>query len=273
MTERQATAEVDRLSRELAEKLKGMRSASDDDLRKLQSDAVTFNTTEWNARGDSVQGIGANQKFADEAWTTAVGKVSATPITTPRGVVFVKPSEERAAGLPPFAELKARLDSEWRVERRQKDALAQLEPAAKELSSGTTLAALATRYGTEVKTTTEFGPGGPVPELGAAPELTAAVFQTTKGQAGPAVAVPNGFVLFRVLNAHRGRPRGVRGAEGTAARVDPQPGGRPPDARVPPADPRLAQGRGQRAAARLVHAGHGGRATQLIAGPAATIGA
>jgi peptidyl-prolyl cis-trans isomerase D len=208
MTERQAGAEVDRLSRELAEKLKGMRSASDDDLRKLQSDAVTFNTTEWNARGDSVQGIGANQKFADEAWTTAVGKVSATPVTTPRGVVFVKPSEERAAGLPPFAELKARLDSEWRVERRQKDALAQLEPAAKELSAGTTLASLATRYGSEVKTTTEFGPGGPVPELGAAPELTTAVFQTAKGQAGPAVAVPNGFVLFRVLN----RTEGDRGA-------------------------------------------------------------
>ena len=207
-TERQATAEVDRLSRELAEKLKGMRSATDDDLRKLQSDAVTFNTTEWSARGDSVQGIGANQKFADEAWTTPVGKVSATPVTTPRGMVFVKPTEERAAGLPPFAELKARLDSEWRVERRQKDAIAQLEPAAKELSAGTTLAALAGRYGTEVKTTTEFGPGGPVPELGAAPELTAAVFQTARGQAGPAVAVPNGFVLYRVLT----RTEGDRGA-------------------------------------------------------------
>ncbi len=204
LSERQGSAEVDRLSKELAEKLKGMRSASDDDLRKLQSDVVTFNTTEWSARGDSIQGIGANQKFSDEVWTTPVGKTSAAPVTTARGIVFVKPAEERAAGQPPFAELKPRLESEWKVERRQKDAIAQLEPAAKELSSGTTLAALAGRYGTEVKTSTEFGPGGPVPELGAAPELTTAVFKTAQGQAGPAVAVPNGFVLYRVLTRTEG---------------------------------------------------------------------
>ncbi len=204
LSERQASAEVDRLAKELAEKLKAMRSASDEDLRKLQGDAVTLNTTEWSARGDSIQGIGANQKFSDEAWTTPVGKASATPVSTARGIAFVKPTEERAAGQPPFAELKPRLEAEWKVERRQKDALAQLEPAAKELASGTTLAALAGRYGTEVKTTTEFGPGGPVPELGAAPELATAVFKTTQGQAGPAVAVPNGFVLYRVLTRTEG---------------------------------------------------------------------
>lgn len=204
LAEKQAAAEVDRLSRELAVKLKSQGSASDDDLRKLQSDVVTYNTTEWAARGDAVPGIGANQKFADEAWTTALGKVSATPITTARGIVFVRPSEERAAGVPPFAELKAKLESDWKAERREKDALAQLEPASKELATGTTLAALAGRYGTEVKTTTEFGPAGPVPEVGAAPELAAAVFKTTQGQAGPPVAVPNGFVLFRVLTRTEG---------------------------------------------------------------------
>ncbi len=204
LSDRQAQAEVDRLSRELAEKLKGMRSASDDDLRKLQSDAVTYNTTEWTARGDSIPGIGTNQKFSDEAWSTPLGKVSDTPVTTARGIVFVRPSEERAAGVPPFAEIKARLETDWKAERREKDALAQLEPAAKELASGTTLAALATRYGTEVTTTTEFGPSGPVPEIGAAPDLAAAVFRTPQGQAGPPVAVPSGFVLFRVLTRTTG---------------------------------------------------------------------
>ena len=208
LTEKQASAEVDRLSKELAEKLKGMRSASDDDLRKLQTDTntVTYNTTEWTARGDSIPGIGANQKFADEAWGTAIGKVSATPVTTGRGVVFVRPSEERAAGVPPFSEIRPKLEADWKAERREKDAIAQLEPAAKELASGTTLAALASRYGAEVKTTTEFGPAGPVPELGAAPELAAAVFRTPSGQAGVPVAVPTGFVLFRVLTRTPANP-------------------------------------------------------------------
>ena len=204
LSQRQGSAEVERLSHELAEKLKGMRSASDDDLRKLQSDAVTYNTTEWAARGDSIPGIGTNQKFADEAWTTPIGKVSDVPVTTARGIVFVRPAEERAAGVPPFAELKARLEADWKAERREKDALAQLEPASKELSSGTTLAALAGRYGTDVKTTTEFGPSGPVPEVGAAPDLAAAVFRTAQGQSGPPVAVANGYVLFRVLTRTEG---------------------------------------------------------------------
>ncbi len=199
LTEKQSAAELDRRAKELSEKLAGMRSASDDDLRKLQNDVVTYNTTEWAARGDAIPGIGTNQKFADEAWSTPLMKVSATPVTTGRGIVFVRPSEERAAGVPPFAEIKAKLDADWKAERREKDALAQLEPAAKELASGTTLAALAGRYGSDVKTTTEFGPSGPIPDLGTAPELAAAVFRTNAGQAGPPVAVPSGFVLFRVL--------------------------------------------------------------------------
>jgi peptidyl-prolyl cis-trans isomerase D len=204
LTERQATGELDREAKELSEKLKTMTGASDDDLRKLQNDTITFNTTEWTARGDAIPGIGASQKFSDEAWTTAVGKVSANPVTTPRGIAFLKPSEERAAGLPPFSELKARLEQEWKAERREKDAMAQLEPAVKELSTGATLTALATRYGTDVKTTTEFGPSGPVPDLGQAPGLAEAVFKTPQGQAGSPVSVPAGFVLFRVLTRTEG---------------------------------------------------------------------
>jgi len=204
LAERQATADADRLASEMVTKLKALRTASDDELRKLQSDVVTYNTTEWAAKGDAIPGIGAIQKYSDEAWSLPVGKISTTPISTQRGVVFVKPTEERPAGMPPFAELKPRLEKDWKAERREKDALAQLEPAAKEMASGSTLASLAARYGTEVKTTTDFGPNGPVPELGAAPELAAAVFKTPQGQAGPPVSVPNGFVLFRVLTRTEG---------------------------------------------------------------------
>jgi parvulin-like peptidyl-prolyl isomerase len=191
-----------------------MRSASDDDLRKLQTadNTVTFNTTEWVAKGDAIPGVGANQQFTEEAWSLPIGKVSAAEITVPRGIAFIKASEERAAGMPPFSELKPRLEADWKAERRQKDALAQLEPAAKELSSGATLASLASRYETEVKTTTEFGPSGPVPEVGTAPELAAAVFKTPQGQAGPPVSVPNGFVLFRVLTRKEG-PRDAMEAQ------------------------------------------------------------
>jgi parvulin-like peptidyl-prolyl isomerase len=65
---------------------------------------------------------------------------------------------------------------------------------------------MATRYETEVKTTPDFGPDGPVPDLGTAPRLLEAVFKTPGGQSGPPVPVPAGFVLFRVLSRTQADP-------------------------------------------------------------------
>src|SRR5262249_37667214 len=120
---------------------------------------------------------------------------------------FVKPAEERPAGLPPFDEIKARLTMDYQAERREEEGAAKLAPAAAELASGTPLATLAARYETEVKTTPDFGPSGAIPDLGTAPELSTKVFATPKGQTGPPVSVPGGFVLFRVVNKTSADPK------------------------------------------------------------------
>lgn len=199
LTERKAEAETARLATELAGKIKSSRSKSDEDLRKLQSEVVTYNSTEWFGRSGPIAGIGANAEFSNEAWAVKVGDVSGKVIETSRGPAILRPLAERPAGVQPFDEVRATVAENWKVERREKEAIEKLQPAARELASGTGLTALATRYETEVKTTPEFGPAGPVPDLGAAPKLLEAVFQTPGGQAGPPVPVPAGFVLFRVL--------------------------------------------------------------------------
>ena len=200
LTERMSTAETERRARALADRIRALPNTSDDELRKLQDDAVTYNTSEWVSRGEPITGIGANAQAVAEAWNLKIGEISKTPISTPRGPVFVKPAEERPAGVPPLSDIKTRVSQDLLSERRDKEAQDKLAPAVKELSSGAaTLAALAARYGTEVKTTPEFGPGGNIPDIGNAPALATAVFQTEKGQTGAPVAVPGGFVLFRVL--------------------------------------------------------------------------
>jgi peptidyl-prolyl cis-trans isomerase D len=199
LTERKAEAETERLSTELAGKIRASKTKSDEDLRKLQSDVVTYNSTEWFGRTGPVAGIGANADFSNEAWSGKIGDVSGKPIATSRGPAFLRPLAERPAAVQPFDEVRAAVAENWKTERKEKDAIEKLQPAARELASGTGLTALAARYETEVKTTPEFGPSGPVPDLGAAPRLLEAVFQTPAGQAGPPVPVPSGFVLFRVL--------------------------------------------------------------------------
>jgi peptidyl-prolyl cis-trans isomerase D len=151
------------------------------------------------SKGEAIPGIGANQSTLEEAWKLKVGAVSAVASATARGPAVLKVWEERPEGVPAFDELKPRLAEEWKADRREKDGLAKLDPVARELSSGTTLASIAKTYETEVHTTPEFSPGGAVPELGNAPVLAAAVFQTPAGQAGKPVTAPGGFVLFRVL--------------------------------------------------------------------------
>ena len=207
LAQRKTEAETSRLARELAEKVGRLSNTSDEDLRTLQSDVVTLNTTPWVAQGEPIPGVGANAQFAQEAFGLKLGKVSKTAVSTARGPALLKPVEERPAGVPPFEELKERVTDEWKADRREKEALEKLQPAAQELSSGTPLPQIAARYDTEVKTTPEFSPGGPIPEIGNAPELSAAVFKTAKGQAGPPVPVPGGFVLFRVLDRKAADPK------------------------------------------------------------------
>jgi peptidyl-prolyl cis-trans isomerase D len=206
LAERKAFAEMKRMAGELAAKVRGLTNKSDEELRKLQSDTVTYNTTGWFSRSGPIEGIGPNAAFSKEAWALKIGEVTTVPIDTPRGSVLLRPSAQRPSAIAPFDEIRAKIAEDWKSERREKEALEKLDPAARELASGTTLAALATRYETEVKTTADFGPGGPIPELGDAPRLSEAVFKTPAGQAGPPVPVPAGFVLFRVLTRTQADP-------------------------------------------------------------------
>jgi peptidyl-prolyl cis-trans isomerase D len=219
LSQRKAEAETSRLARDLAEKVHKLPKDSDEELRKLQNDVVTFNTTPWVARGEPIPGVGANAQFTQEAFSLKLGKMSKTAVPTARGPAIVKPAEERPAGVPPFEELRERVADDWKADRREKEALEKLQPASQEIASGTPLPQIAARFDTEVKTTPEFAPGGPIPEIGNAPELSAAVFRTEKGQAGPPAPVPGGFVLFRVIDRKSADPQTfqLQRAELTAA--------------------------------------------------------
>lgn len=206
LSEKRAETETERRARALADRIRALPNPSDDELRKLQDDVVTYNTSEWISKGEPITGLGANQRATEAAWSLKIGQISKDPLATPRGPAFLKPAEERPAGVPPFEELKAKVSQDFQAERREKEAQEKLAPAAREIASGASLASLASRYETEVKTTPEFGPGGAIPEVGNAPALAAAVFATPKGQAGPPVAVPGGFVLFRVLTRSTPEP-------------------------------------------------------------------
>jgi peptidyl-prolyl cis-trans isomerase D len=195
-----ADAETERRLQDLSQRVKRAKNNSDEELRKLaDNDTVFFNETPWFSKGESVPGIGSSPQFSDQIWSLKVGQLSKSAVPTGRGPAFVKVAEERPAGVSPFAEIRARVGLDYQAERREKEGIDKLVPVVREIAAGTTLASIAQRYQAEVKTTPEFSPGGPIPELGNVPDLSAAVFSTAAGQAGQPVSVPGGFVVFRVL--------------------------------------------------------------------------
>ena len=161
---RQSAAELDRRAKELAEKLDGLRSASDDDLRKLQSDVVTYNTTEWAARGDAIPGIGTNQKFSGRGLERL--RCSRSPPRRSRrraGSSSCRPPRSAPPGCRPSPRSRrssmptGRPSGARRTRSRSSSRPRRSSPRERRWP------ALASRYGTEVKTTTDFGPAGPDP--------------------------------------------------------------------------------------------------------------
>jgi hypothetical protein len=185
LSETRSQAETDRLGRELADKIKRLKNPSDDELRKLQNEEVTYNETPWAAKGDPIAGIGANARFSDETWSLKLGQISTTPITTNRGPAFVKPTEERPAGLPPLEEIKAKVTTDFQGDKRDQEAIAT--PAVVRAPRVTLAAVAAVRN--RSRDDSEFGPADRFPKWDR-PELSAAVFKTEKGQTGPPSRCP-----------------------------------------------------------------------------------
>jgi parvulin-like peptidyl-prolyl isomerase len=133
--------------------------------------------------------------MAAKAFALEVGSVS-EPISIPGGHAVIEVLETRASSPRTFEE--SRSDVETAVARDMARKLASVEAEAirSAVQSGKTLAEAAAPRA--VATATDFKQGGPVGDLGVAPELNAAAFATPAGSLGPVTDTPQGAAVFRV---------------------------------------------------------------------------
>jgi peptidyl-prolyl cis-trans isomerase D len=192
-------AEEARRSDALAKKVSS--ASSDEDLRKLADDVVSFDSTEWVTAQSVVPGVGYAPGFMKEAFARKKGEVSPQAISTPRGPAFVKVADVKAPGIPDFAEVKAKVAADVQKERAEQKALTGAQPLKAELAAGAKLEDVAKKFGATVQTSAEFAKGAPVPSLGSSGDLSEEVFRTAAGQVGGPVWIgPQGVVLFRVAS-------------------------------------------------------------------------
>ena len=192
------------------------RKSSDEDLRKLADDVVSFDATDWVTAQSVVPGVGYAPGFLKAAFELKKGEVSPRAISTPRGPAFVKVVDVKAPGIPDFAEVKSKVAADVRNERQQQRALDGARPAAAELQGGATLEAIAKKFGATVQTSPEFAKGAPVPSLGTSAALSEEVFRTPVGRPGGPVWVgTQGVVLFRVASKTDFDPAAFERQKGT----------------------------------------------------------
>jgi peptidyl-prolyl cis-trans isomerase D len=197
LQEQRAGDETKRQARDLADRLlKIGDKPSDDELRRLTGAAVTFNETELVGRNDAPAGIGMNQAFSQALFTLKLGEIS-DPVTTGRGEALVKLAEIKKAGMPAFADVKAKVVADL-VRKKQDDAtLAALQQA---MEPGAALEAIGAKLSLKVELTEPFGKNGPIPGLGTPRALLETTFAAKPGDLrGPVMVPDRGAVAFRLV--------------------------------------------------------------------------
>jgi len=177
------------------------RNPSDEDLRKLADDMVSFDATDWLTPTGMLPGLGYAPNVLKAAFAMKKGEVTRQAVQTPRGSAIVKVTDVKEPGIPDFADAKSKVAAEFTRRRTEEQQIAGARPLLAELRGGATLDAVAKRFQTEVQTPAEFGKGAPVPNLGSSAGLGDAVFKTRAGEFGdPVVVAGKGVVIFRVVS-------------------------------------------------------------------------
>jgi peptidyl-prolyl cis-trans isomerase D len=145
-------------------------------------------------------------QFENAAFGLGVGAISDL-VQTEFGFHIIKVNEKEEARSRPLAEIREAIRPILAQRQAEATAADQAQKIAVELATNTDLAAVAQKYGAEVRDTPmiEQGQTNAIPELGNASELERRMFTMTKGEVGTAIAVERGQVvpmLTEIVAAH-----------------------------------------------------------------------
>ena len=167
------------LALEDAESAYDMSYGGDDLLVAAERFGVTVKTTDWVAREDSVEGVGAPRQFLETAFglePMAVGEVQEI------GGAFylIQTLEKRPAMVPAFEAVQERVRQDLTASRQWDRAEAQGDEILQALRNGATLEEAGAASGITPQTTGWFKRGEAVPGIGLDTGLAAAAFDLSQ---------------------------------------------------------------------------------------------
>ena len=165
--------------------------------------------SEFFAREDPVPGLGVAPQVAEAAFALADKAVS-SPISSPRGPVFVTVTQKREARVPPLDEVKDRVRADAiRVKATELSRQRGAEIAAS-LRSANNFAAAAKAQGFEAKDTDLIARGTPLPDIGVSPDVENVVFGLPAGSVSEPITTRDATVIVRVVERDEVTPEELR---------------------------------------------------------------
>ena len=197
LAERSATAAEERARALAAELQKAGGNARQLMQERGGQPGVELGTTEPFTVQGALPPLGAAPGLNAAAFQLAQGGVSEA-IRTPRGWVVLRIAEVKPPRPPQLADVRERVRGDFEQDRLQRLAVERLRPLRARLDAGATLGEVAAEIGQPVQETEEFGHGGAIPGLGAAPDLVRTVMGQPQGALGGPVGIPGRALVYRV---------------------------------------------------------------------------
>jgi protein-disulfide isomerase-like protein with CxxC motif len=198
--EGRAEAEAEARAAALAERIRAEQLTTDEAWQQLADEdpAVVLNVSPPFASDGTVPGLGDDAELVRRLFAAKVGDVGG-PRAVARGWVVWQLAEIKEAGVPPFDEVRDRVEQEVRRRLAVERAMAAAAVVASRWRAGEDPAVLAEQQRTTLQQATDHRRGTVVANLGLAPALDQAVFTASQGEiVGPVELKDRGAVVARV---------------------------------------------------------------------------
>lgn len=198
MANDQARDEITKVSA----RLKQAKSKSVAEFTAMANDKISSNDTQWFGKNDAIPGLGNNSVLAGWAFSAKVGDIGDI-IGTQRGPAIPYLAAIRPAGVPPVDEIRPRVEADARTAKAlelARQTLAKALPASN-------IDDVAKKSGLTALETTVTRQGYVSGFRGDVSVLIDAAMSAKVGQMGGPIVMPEGAVVFQVLDQKRVDPK------------------------------------------------------------------
>jgi peptidyl-prolyl cis-trans isomerase D len=187
---------------QLKARLDQLRTRSEEELRKLGNDVVSFNDTGWFGKNDPIPGLGRAPALNAWAFSAKAGDLG-QQIDTSRGPIVPYLSATRSPGISPLEEVQDKVGTDLRRERAREEVKRRLESA---FAATKTVAATSKQLGVEPVEATVNRAGVVTGLSGNVQPLIQAALSSDVGAVQGPVVVDQGAVIFEVTERKKFDP-------------------------------------------------------------------